>query len=125
LNKKKIKENVDYFKSTVRYYQEWFGLINWELFIEESEDKSGDFLASCSWGSIGKVSTIFYNKKFIEDPKTTKKLIKRAAFHECAELFLGPIYSDIDFTFGHNRAQQRVHNVISMLENKILGVEPK
>lgn len=128
--KMKNKEKIDYFKKEVFRFIDFFGLIDWEVYVFE-QDKREDSLASCRWHGIspelngegnGKNASICFGIKWIKDPQTTKLELSKSAFHEVTELLLANLsdYSNNNsIIISQREIENEIHSIIRRLENRV------
>ena len=117
------QQKIKLFKESVRKWQEYFGLCDWEIFTDDMDED--DARARASWNYNGRIATIYYDNEWINRKNMSKKEIDRVAFHECAEIYFYFIHHPIKDQRGKDYAEECVHKVIRLLENKILGIEPE
>lgn len=116
---KKEKENtIEEVTEHVRKWQKELGLIDWEISIKESS--SDENRAWVKSNVEGRIATIFYDKKWCKEAKT--KEIDRVMFHEMCEVLLSHIFVDMNRFYSESYIQERFHEIIRVMENKILGL---
>lgn len=79
------KEHFSYFKKRCEYWQEIFGLKNWELFFKQS-DLGDNTMARLLPTLEGYVTTVFIAKK--SDWPVTREALDYNALHEICHLLL-------------------------------------
>jgi len=102
-----------------RKWQNELGLLNWEIYIEESS--SNENRAWIGTNTEGRIATIFYDKDWYK--KASSKEIDRVVLHEMCEILFSNIRMDMCRFYSESYVQERVHEIIRVLENKLLGVE--
>ncbi len=109
-------EHFDTFKKEVEYWIQYFGMIDWELHIENTEEE--DALGTC-YGSIEhKLAGINLSSVWDEEP--TEIRIKQIAFHEVTELFLYPLRMIMyERIVTEKEIENAIHTVIRTLENTV------
>lgn len=111
------KTRIDYFKEQVYRWQAFFGLFDWEFYVDETEEEGLE--ADCRYNAINRCATIRYEKNWIQKKETDFMAISKAAFHECAEVYMSGMFIIIQEFRGYDEAQKQVHIPIRMLENKL------
>jgi len=69
----------------------------------------------------GRIATIFYDKEWYKN--ASEKEVDRVMFHEMCEVLFSNICMDMYKFYSESYVQERVHEIIRVLENKLLGVE--
>ena len=116
-NYKTTNKDFQYFKSRCKYWIEYFGLKQWDVYYLHEEDKNN--FASCASHYRGKSVTIFLEIGWSIEP--TKKALNLSAFHEVCEILLAPLFHIAeDRTYDEAEHVSRHHEVIRTLENVIL-----
>lgn len=116
------KKHFKIFKKEFMKWYRRFGLIGIEVNFEHRH-RPTDGLAWCSYSSEGQVSCVGLGKDwgdFILDDKE----IRKAAFHECMELFLYPIRNCADSRFTTEKEiNEEMHRAIRTLEEVVFENE--
>lgn len=116
------KENkIKLFTDRVVHYQEFFGLIDYELTVFE-QDKWG-VRASYYVDMNARIVSICWSKEWISDKDTDQYEIDRVAFHEVFELYLyelRQLASDPSIWRDESEVDKRTHIIVRVAENRIL-----
>ena len=102
-----------------RKWQNELGLLNWEISIKESS--SNEDRAWVGSNTEGRIATIFYDKDWYKH--ATMKEIDRVMFHEMCEILFSNIRMDMCRFYSESHVQERVHEIIRIVENKVFGLE--
>ena len=86
------KKQFEVFSKEVRKWAEYFGLKCWEIYTLQAEPEEA---GSCvSWAYVDKLArnaTICLATEWPDSTPLTDYELRRAAFHEIAEVMLGPL----------------------------------
>jgi len=126
--KKKNKDNVTtkrHFKIFKKEFMKWrrrFGLLGIEINFEHRKSPEGG-LAWTSYSSRGQVSCIGLGKDWSNFPLSDRE-VRKAAFHECMELFLYPIRDCAEERFVTQKdIDEEMHRAIRTLEEVLFEGE--
>ena len=118
---KTTKKDFAIFKKAVLFWQEYFGLKNWEfLIVHEEHESLKEVRAWCGYNVKGKIATIGLATEWNEI--IDERQIRKSAFHEVCEAMLSPLWaigSPHESEEWHYNAA--VHDIIRTLENTIFS----
>lgn len=113
---KTTKEHFDMFKEECKKWQEVFGLHGWEFIFEHKKDT--DNLGWFICDIVNRYATIGLTLTW--DGELNTEEIKRVAFHEVCEVFLGKIkHLAIARYIRADEIEEEIHQVEKMLEHII------
>ena len=114
------KKDFDLFKREfVKWYKK-FNLLRYELLFQHMDSECENALAYCETDPENGYATVTFAKVWNEEPTTY--MIKRIAFHECMELFLGNLVSLAEERFISQRElDSETHRVIKVLEHVVFN----
>jgi len=113
---KTTKKHFELFKKEGRKWLREFGLLDWETFFNH---KDIDARARYSADIEHRIAVLILSTQW-EGPQPQNKLIRRAAFHEVAELLLAKIRCLAESrTCDEQELNEAIHAVIRTLENVI------
>ena len=110
---KTSKKQFGEFCQEFRKWQEYFGLMEWEVTLKHRFVEGGT--AECTWNIEGKNSTVSLSTQIDREEK-----VGLSAFHEAAELWLVPLryLARARFVDPDTMAQE-FHAIIRFLENRL------
>ena len=115
---KTSKKDYELFQKECRKWINIFGLLDWEPYFLHGFRENGDW-AWCNYSPTSRGVTFALNKDWKED-KVTNEEIKITAFHEVAELLIGPLYACARYRFlTEDRIEEAAHSIIRTLENVV------
>jgi hypothetical protein len=120
------QQKIQFFTNEVQYYIEYFGLIDWKLFVneinKEEVEKEKELCATCYVGEIeNRHVVISYNKEWINE-ENCLQTISQVAFHEVMELMLSRLNAfsnSREFYIPESIIIEEIHKIIRTLENKV------
>ncbi len=112
MNKKK---SMDLFIRSVLKYMEIFGMKDWEVFCEYSDDKESR--ATCSGRSTNRVANFILSSDWIKKESPIEMDIDKVAFHEVCELFLWGMRLLAEGLYNTEVVDKEIHVIIRTLEN--------
>jgi len=120
-----LQQKIQFFTNEVQYYIEYFGLIDWKLFVNEINEVEKEKESLCATCYVGEIENrnvvISYNKEWIEE-ENCLQTISRVAFHEVMELMLSRLNgfaSTRDFYVSEAMIIEEIHKIIRTMENKV------
>jgi len=118
---KKQFDNIKFFEDEVYRFIDMFGLNDWEVYVDETEDN--DIKGELVFDELDSNRTvmIFYSSSWLKDEKN-KDEISKTAFHEVMELLLVKLrgYSNNkEFLISYREIDEEVHRIIRTLENVV------
>lgn len=124
-----LQQKIQFFTNEVQYYIEYFGLVDWKLFVNEIDKeeviKEKELCATCYVGDIeNRTVAISYNKDWI-DEENCLKTISQVAFHEVMELMLSKLNAfsnSREFFIPESIITEEIHKIIRTLENKVFKI---
>ena len=124
ISKSGIKRRTDLFKKKVYEYQEFCGLLDWEIHVYPLNPDNDD-RAQCSWNTSGKIASIFYSEGWLSEPGTIDAEIIRVAFHECCELKFNRIHDALEIAIPRDAQCEMIHEIIRFMENRMISAKPQ
>ena len=119
---KTTKKDFAIFKKAVLFWQEYFGLKDWEFVIVHEDNESiPEVRAWCGYDVKGKIATIGLATEWDKDDRSENQL-KKSAFHEVCEVLMCPLWAigmPHDSEKWHFEAA--VHGIIRTLENTVFS----
>jgi len=115
----KAEDRLEFYKSHCLVFQKYFEVSTFELVFDWTEE---DCRGSIYFDTAGRIATVFLNREFAIDEKTSLRLIEKVAFHEMAELFLADQHLIIEKHTDYQTASTEIHKIIRFLENKLFPV---
>lgn len=115
---KTTEEHFKAFESEARKWIKIFGLISWRIYF--THEKDGDRNASVTFIIPSRVATFNLNPIWKDVTEVSDQGIRRAGFHEVAELLLGrlSIFSTAeDRRTSDIEVDEEVHSIIFVLES--------
>lgn len=117
------KTRFKIFLDECNYWLDYFGLKRWVMTFETSDDYSGDWdtdsLAMLKWNLEAHRATVWLNSD-LPEVEISDFQIRRAAFHEIAELLLAPLATLAERRFvSAGQLEQETHGIVRTLENTI------
>jgi len=119
------KDNIEFFKNEVNSFIDFFGLNDWEIYIEDDDDDSILGVLECDGMDSNRLATIRYSNDWISSKETTKYDISKTAFHEVMELLLIKLRSysnNTELLVSEREIDEEVHRIIRTFENTILKI---
>jgi len=113
---KTTKKHFELFKKEGRKWLREFGLLDWETFFDHEDiDARAEFNANVEYRTV-----VFTLSAHWKNVRISSWLIKKAAFHEVAELLLVDIRILAESrTMDSQDLNGKIHSVIRTLENVI------
>ena len=108
-------QKIKYFKDNVYKYQKELGLLNWEIHIDL--DNREDVRGSAYSNIEGKIATLYYSPKWISNKETTRKEIRRVAYHELLEVYFSSLRQSLAKFYSEQFTDEKVHAVLRLVEN--------
>lgn len=122
INDTKIDKKIEFFIKRVKFYQQYFGLLSYNIEIlpqtKENTCASTYFGDSDSDKSNRRI-TIAYTLSFITNPNTTLEEIDKTAFHEICEVLLGNLRYIASIGISDIHVDNEIHLIIRTLENTL------
>ena len=117
------EDSFDVFVEECHYWQRKLNLLDWRLEIRcnaNYEVWDTDSLGMCAYNLVGRTATIWLNPN-APDQYYEDEHLRKIAFHEVAELFLGEIRTigEARFDYGQEDMDAAAHRVIRTMENQV------
>lgn len=110
------KTQFQIFKKACARWIDFFGLKDWSVYYRHEYDEKN--MASIVYNLQGKAATIYLSTEW--NIRVTKKLIRRAAFHEICELMLARLVICSRSRFvTDDEIAEAVHGIVRRLENTV------
>jgi len=112
MRNKTTQKDFEYFKDRCNFWQEFFGLINWKIYLDH---KKTDVLASCYTDYCGQVATLTLSTSW--NMPVTKESLNVSAIHEVLEIMLSPLMSMAKSrVWDYEDYEKEHHSIIRTLE---------
>ena len=121
---KATKSHYQYFCKQVNHWIRVFGLLEWRIFFEYSEEYSGDILAECSWDYEAKTALFRFYSDWTQATLDNDH-IDEIAFHEVCELLLNRVNDLLTPYYSDRVSTAELHHIIHILSNVILPQNKK
>jgi len=114
------KQEMSYFSERVYYWQEKFGLLDWQVETRYTYDDKDDWGAKCSRDPENRCAVITFNSSCAKHSKTIgKKYLNTCALHEVLHLLLADLAHLSPATSSNDKYE---HQIVRRLEAYILGL---
>ena len=116
---KTTKEDFEIFKTECKKWIDYFGLYGWETTYKH-EVFEEEYMADCAFSPHIRAAIIRLNAERPGGPNMIESNVKRSAFHEVCELFLGKLTFMAEARFlADGEIEEETHNIIRILENRL------
>jgi hypothetical protein len=120
----KIDKRIDFFKERITFYQQYFGLLSYNIAIlpqTKENTCATTYFGDSESDKANRRITIAYTLSFITNPKTTLEEIDKTAFHEICEVFLGKLRDMASIGISELHVDNEIHLIIRTLENTLFS----
>jgi len=106
------------FKKEIYYWIEYFGLKEYEVYVEKSAEKDSDAISTAQIQHEASIVMITMYSEFFKE-RMPFFYIRRYAFHEVAEVLLSTVADLITNKEKMKKEREATHRIIGRLENTL------